>query len=172
MAGNLPDNLEITPDGKALWRGRIWRCALGRGGVLQEKREGDGATPIGSWAMRQLLYRADRQPPPSTRLSLAPIGRDDGWCDAPEDELYNRPVTLPYKASAEHLWRADEVYDLIVPLGYNDRLPKADLGSAIFLHVARPDYAPTAGCVALSQADLLTLLAEADPRSRVVVRGP
>jgi len=100
-----------------------------------------------------------------------PIGQNDGWCDAPGDERYNLPVTLPYEASAEHLWREDEVYDLILPLGYNDCPPKAGLGSAIFLHVARPDYEPTAGCVALSREDLLVLVAEVDPKSLVIVRG-
>src|SRR6185312_8513924 len=98
-----------------------------------------------------------------------PIAPQDGWCDDPADTVYNRPVHLPYRARAERLWREDGIYDLIVPLGYNDAPAVPGLGSAIFLHVARPDFGPTEGCVALARADLLALLADADGRSRVVV---
>lgn len=142
---------------------RTFRCALGRGGVrpAADKREGDGASPLGSWPMRRLLYRADRGGPPTTALPSQLIGPDDGWCDAPGDPAYNRPVRLPYPASAEHLWLEDHVYDLIVVLGHNDDPPAPGMGSAIFLHLARPDYAPTAGCVALARPDLEAVLARA-----------
>jgi L,D-peptidoglycan transpeptidase YkuD (ErfK/YbiS/YcfS/YnhG family) len=146
------------------------RCALGRGGIRRDKREGDGVTPIGSWPMRRLLYRPDRVARPETRLPISAIAEHDGWCDAPDDLNYNEPVLLPYAASAELLWRMDHVYDLIVPLGYNDAPVVAGAGSAIFLHVARPDYRPTEGCVALAVADLLMVLAAADTASRVVIR--
>lgn len=144
---------------------RTFRCALGRGGVrpAADKREGDGASPLGSWPLRRLLYRADRGGPPDTALPAQPIGPDDGWCDAPGDPAYNRPVRLPYPASAEHLWLEDHVYDLIVVLGHNDDPPVSGMGSAIFLHLARPDYAPTAGCVALARPDLEAVLARAAP---------
>jgi L,D-peptidoglycan transpeptidase YkuD (ErfK/YbiS/YcfS/YnhG family) len=165
-------DLVIDAAGAAIWGGRRLRCALGRGGRLVEKREGDGATPIGVWPMRRLLYRADRLPAPATGLPLAAIGRSDGWCDDPGDAAYNRPVALPYPASAERMWRRDRVYDLVVVLGYNDAPVRAGAGSAIFLHLARPDWRPTAGCVALRRADLLAVLTEADPSSRVVVEAP
>jgi L,D-peptidoglycan transpeptidase YkuD (ErfK/YbiS/YcfS/YnhG family) len=165
-------NLLVYAPGWALWDGTRLRCALGRGGIRADKREGDGATPAGSWPVRRLLYRPDRLAAPTTRLAANPIAPQDGWCDDPADPAYNRPVRLPYAASAERLWREDGVYDLIVPLGYNDDPVIPGSGSAIFLHVARPDYAPTEGCVALAQADLLRVLAAADPDSRVVVHGP
>lgn len=165
-------DLLVDACGWALWDGRRLRCALGRGGVRAGKREGDGATPAGSWTMRRLLYRPDRIGAPATRLPMAALAPEDGWCDDPADPLYNRLVRLPYKARAEALWRNDHLYDLIVPLGYNDDPVIAGAGSAIFLHVAGPGYAPTEGCVALAADDLLAVLTAADPRSRVIVNPP
>jgi L,D-peptidoglycan transpeptidase YkuD (ErfK/YbiS/YcfS/YnhG family) len=120
--------------------------------------------------MRRVLWRADRAGAPATRLSAAPLDPDDGWCDAPDDPAYNQPVRLPYPASAERLWREDRIYDVIVILGYNDDPVVPGAGSAIFLHLARPDYAPTRGCVALAPADLIHLLALARPGDAVRVR--
>ena len=162
-------DLLVHADGLALWGKERLRCALGRAGISPQKHEGDGATPQGAFPMRRLLYRADRLSQPATRLPLAAIARGDGWCDDPADPLYNRPVRLPYRARAEALWREESVYDLIVPLGYNDDPVTPGAGSAIFLHVARESYAPTEGCVALAAADLLRVLAEADQNSRVVI---
>jgi L,D-peptidoglycan transpeptidase YkuD (ErfK/YbiS/YcfS/YnhG family) len=162
-------NLLVDPSGIAMWGGLRLRCALGRGGVRRDKREGDGATPAGSWAMRRLLYRADRVALPQSALPASAIGQEDGWCDAPEDRNYNLPIRLPYSASAETLYRRDGVYDLVVPLGYNDAPVAAGAGSAIFLHVAQPDFAPTEGCVALALTDLLTVLRAADTGSQVII---
>jgi L,D-peptidoglycan transpeptidase YkuD (ErfK/YbiS/YcfS/YnhG family) len=151
-------------DGRCeLGDGRLARCALGPAGVVaaSAKREGDGASPAGAWPMRRVLYRPDRRAAPATGLPVSPLSPNDGWCDDPADRAYNRPVALPYPASCERLWRDDGVYDLIVVLGHNDDPPVPGAGSAIFLHVARPDYAPTAGCVALAADDLEALLAAA-----------
>jgi L,D-peptidoglycan transpeptidase YkuD (ErfK/YbiS/YcfS/YnhG family) len=134
-------------------------CALGCGGPVSDKREGDGGTPLGDWPLRQLHYRADRGGAPLTALPSRPIDRLDGWCDDPADLAYNRPVRRPYPASHETLWREDGLYDLVVELGYNDNPVLPGKGSAIFLHIARPDFGPTEGCVALTEADLRRLLA-------------
>src|SRR5688572_16100917 len=142
-------------------------CALGRSGRRVGKREGDGATPIGSFAVREAFYRPDRLARPRTALPLRPIGVRDGWCDDPLDRNYNRRVRHPYPASAERLWRPDHLYDLVVVLGYNDHPRVAGRGSAIFVHVAGPGYAPTAGCIALRLPDLKRLLEEV-PRGAVV----
>ena len=148
------------------------RCALGRSGIIAAKREGDGATPAGAFALRRVFYRPDREPPPQTVLPVRALTHNAGWCDAPADRRYNQLVTLPYPARAETLWREDRLYDLIAVLGYNDAPAIPGRGSAIFLHLARPDYAPTEGCVALDRADWLAVLAVADAASRVVIAAP
>jgi L,D-peptidoglycan transpeptidase YkuD (ErfK/YbiS/YcfS/YnhG family) len=154
--------------------GRRVRCALGPAGVVAaaEKREGDGASPAGIWPIRRVLFRPDRGPAPRTALASAAIAEDDGWCDAPQDPAYNRPVKLPYPASAERMWRDDHLYDLVVILGHNDAPPVPGLGSAIFLHLAKPDYAPTHGCVAVARADLEAFLAVVQPGDAVEIREP
>lgn len=157
---------EASADGVFSGAGISVRCAIGRGGVMaaHHKREGDGASPIGDWTMRRVLYRPDHvSPPPQTALPLAPIAADDGWCDAPDDAMYNRPVKRPYAASHECMWRDDELYDIVVVLGHNDDPIVPGMGSAIFLHIARPDYEPTAGCIALTRADLESVLRVAGP---------
>lgn len=158
------------------WRARfgtnLWRCAVGRGGVRRDKTEGDGATPAGRWPIRRVLYRPDRLDQPVTCFACAPIRPADGWCDDPADGRYNTQIALPTTADHEALWREDEIYDCIAVLGYNDRPPAAGKGSAIFLHVAREDYGPTEGCVALAMDHLLTFLQEAGPGSLVCVETP
>jgi L,D-peptidoglycan transpeptidase YkuD (ErfK/YbiS/YcfS/YnhG family) len=156
----------VVPDAADAARGRIdipalggRPCALGRGGVRRDKREGDGATPLGIWALRRVWYRRDRLgQAPATMLPVRPIGTADGWCDDPSSADYNRPVVLPHAAGHERMWREDGIYDVVVELGYNDDPPVAARGSAIFLHVARPGFAATEGCVALALDDLLALL--------------
>ncbi|MCV0368507.1 L,D-peptidoglycan transpeptidase YkuD, ErfK/YbiS/YcfS/YnhG family [Filomicrobium insigne] len=137
---------------------RQFPCALGRSGLSSIKMEGDGATPIGRWALRRAYYRADRIQRPITGLPLQAIRPTDGWCDAPCDPNYNRPVSHPYRASAERLWRHDHLYDLIIVVGYNDVQRSRRRGSAIFIHVATPDFAPTEGCIALRRNDLIQLV--------------
>jgi L,D-peptidoglycan transpeptidase YkuD (ErfK/YbiS/YcfS/YnhG family) len=132
------------------------------------KREGDGATPIGRFSVRQVMFRSGAKPP-RTVLKRRAIRRNDGWCDSPGDRNYNRPVKLPYAASAEHLWRSDGLYDVVVVLAYNDVPRVRNLGSAIFMHVARPGLAPTQGCVALSERDLRRLIALLPGRCELVV---
>jgi L,D-peptidoglycan transpeptidase YkuD (ErfK/YbiS/YcfS/YnhG family) len=158
-------------DGRFDLAGHWTRCAIGPAGVVvaTAKREGDGASPAGAWPMRRVFYRPDRRPAPQTQLQVVVLTRNDGWCDAPGDAAYNRLVKLPYPASAEQLWREDGVYDLIVELGYNDDPVVPGAGSAIFLHLARPDYSPTQGCVALAAADLEALLKLARPGDVLVI---
>ncbi|MGO9171548.1 MAG: L,D-transpeptidase family protein [Rhodomicrobium sp.] len=134
-------------------------AALGKGGVRALKREGDGATPRGFWPAIRVYYRPDRLRRPAAALPIEPLRESYGWCDAPGDRNYNRRVPLPYGASAERLWRNDRLYDAIVVLSYNARRRIAWRGSAIFVHVARRGFAPTAGCIALKREHLLRLLA-------------
>lgn len=150
-------------DGRFVLNGRVTRCALGKGGVIaaEDKREGDGKSPLGTWAIRRVLFRPDKGEAPQTGLPTKALERDDGWCDAPGDPAYNRAVKLPHPASAEQMWREDDVYDLVCVLAHNDDPPVPGLGSAIFMHLAKPGYTPTEGCVALSREDMLELLAAA-----------
>jgi L,D-peptidoglycan transpeptidase YkuD (ErfK/YbiS/YcfS/YnhG family) len=147
-----------------------WRCAIGHGGLraASEKVEGDGASPIGRWPIREVLYRADLMDAPAPHLPCRAIDKMDGWCDDPSHPDYNRPVTRPFAASHEALWRDDAIYDVVVVLGHNDAPVVAGAGSAIFLHIARPTYSPTEGCAALSREDLLAFLAVAEPSSHLV----
>lgn len=153
----------VGADGMLTAGGLRVRAVLGAGGIRAQKQEGDGATPAGLLPLRRVLYRADRLPRPRASVPVSPLAPHDGWCDDPADTAYNRPVRLPYSARHEALWRADAVYDVIGVLGWNDappvRGPGPAPGSAIFLHLARLDRAPTAGCIALDLADLLALLA-------------
>ncbi len=149
----------VKSDGKLYFKDKEYRCALGRTGVSLDKREGDGATPIGSFSLRRLFYRADKFPQaPLTALPTQALASDDIWSDDSSQADYNTYLKLPYQGSHEKLWRDDDIYNLIVPLGYNDDPVVFGKGSAIFMHLARPDYSPTRGCVALAQADLLEVL--------------
>ncbi|MBO0743227.1 MAG: L,D-transpeptidase family protein [Hyphomicrobiaceae bacterium] len=153
----------LSPCSRAT-RGRLklgnltFPCALGRAGVRVRKREGDGATPAGAWPLLCVFYRADRVLRPRTALPVRPLHLDDGWCDAPSDRNYNRLVKHPYPASAERLWRADGLYDVLVVLDYNTCPRVRGKGSAIFMHAASSDYAPTQGCIAVARGHLGRLL--------------
>jgi len=159
----------VTAAGILEFGGQRMECALGRAGITRDKTEGDGATPAGNFALRRVLFRSDRIGPPDTALPTRPLQPSDGWCDDPRDPAYNQPVTLPYRASAEALWRDDGLYDVIVILGHNDDPPGPGAGSAIFMHVARPTGAPTEGCVALALPDLLAVLGACAPGDRLRV---
>ncbi len=165
-------NFIATGDGWFDLGGRKVRCALGKSGITpaREKREGDLASPAGVWPIRGVWRRPDKGAAPETALPIRDTAPDDGWCDDPHDGDYNRPVKLPHRGSFERLWRDDDLYDLVVELGYNDDPPKPMLGSAIFLHIARDGYAPTEGCVALAKADVEAFLALAKPGDTVEIR--
>jgi L,D-peptidoglycan transpeptidase YkuD (ErfK/YbiS/YcfS/YnhG family) len=155
----LFDFARLHPEGRLRYRGDDFRVACGRGGIRLEKREGDGATPGALLPLRRVLYRADRVARPLAAVPTEPLAATDGWCDDPTHPDYNRQIVLPHQARHEELWRRDALYDVIGVLGWNDAPVVRERGSAIFLHVARPDWAPTEGCVALALADLVRLLA-------------
>ncbi len=143
--------------------------ALGRGGIRANKREGDGGTPRGHFRLVRLWWRADRHPRPPTHLPARRIRPDDGWCEDPADRHYNQPVTVPPGSRADRLARADALYDFIIELDHNTRPRVAGRGSAVFIHAARPGFAPTAGCIALELPALRRLLARLGRHSSLVV---
>lgn len=137
---------------------RAIRVALGRSGIKANKREGDGATPAGRFHPLRLWWRADRVQRPRTALPVRRIGPDLAWCEDPGDRRYNRPFRRSASEPGDRLRRADRLYDLIVEIDHNTRPRIAGRGSAVFIHVARQGFAPTAGCVALARSDLQALL--------------
>lgn len=139
--------------------GLVFSCALGRGGISAEKREGDGATPLGSMRILSGYFRSDHfAGGRKTRLAMAPIGPDLGWCEVPDDRNYNRPVKIPYGASHERMLRADRLYDACLVLDWNISQRRRGRGSAIFFHLARPGFTPTQGCVAVTARTMARLL--------------
>jgi L,D-peptidoglycan transpeptidase YkuD (ErfK/YbiS/YcfS/YnhG family) len=154
----------------AEWGAGRRRCAVGRAGIADKLHEGDGITPVGRWPIRQVLYRADRLEAPRTEFPLRAIEPNDVWCDNPKDPNYNRLIQLAKLDGAEHLWREDHLYDVILVVGFNDAPIVPHKGSAIFVHVARQDYGPTEGCVALARGDLLEALAQMRPQDKLVVQ--
>ena len=140
--------------------------ALGRGGILANKREGDGGTPRGRFRLVRLWWRGDRGTRPATKLPVRRIARHDAWCEDPANRRYNRPIT---SASGDRLWREDALYDLMIEIDHNTRPRISGRGSAVFVHVARPGFAPTAGCVALDKRRLRGLLARLGPRTMMEI---
>ncbi len=155
-----PVEMIVSTDGLLRFDDREFRCAIGKNGVVSAdaKTEGDGKTPAGTWRLRYVMYRSDRRASPHTDLPVTTISFSDGWCDDPTHPDYNRLVRLPFDASHEKLFRDDGLYNLIVVLGHNDDPTVPGKGSAIFMHIARPDYTGTEGCVALGEKDLETIL--------------
>lgn len=143
--------------------------ALGRGGLKANKREGDGGTPLGTFRPLRLWWRKDRHIRPRTALPVRAIGQHDGWCEDPASRHYNQPIRLAAESNADRLMRADHLYDFIVEIDQNTRPRIAGRGSAVFLHLARPGFAPTAGCIAMTRTSMLRLLAQLDRRTRIVV---
>ena len=162
-------NIIVYPSGKLNFGDKEYRCAIGKNGITDDKKEGDWATPIGCFSIREIFYRSDKLEKPNTVFPVRELNEDDGWCDGLEDKKYNQFVKLPYKANHEKLWRDDDLYNIIVVLGYNDDPPVPGKGSAIFMHVARPSYSPTAGCIALNATDLLEIISSVNKETKVCV---
>ena len=142
--------------------------ALGRGGIIADKREGDGGTPKGIFHPRRVWWRADRHPRPKTFLPIRPIGEDDAWCENPASRLYNRPIKLGI-GQGDRLRRDDHLYDFIIEIDHNTAPRIAGRGSAVFLHLARPGFSPTAGCIAMQKSAMLQLLRQIGPQTRIII---
>ncbi len=167
----MNDNIVVNSSGVLRFNNKEYRCALGKGGVRIDKQEGDGATPIGCFPIRKVYYRPDKfERPPKTVFPTQALTKDDGWSDDVNLPEYNTHVKIPYNGSHEKLWRDDNLYDVIVVLGYNDNPTISGKGSAIFMHVAGEGYTPTEGCIALSKEDLLEILEVADKKTQLCTK--
>lgn len=157
---------------KLMAGGKSYDCTLGRSGVTLDKHEGDGATPIGTYPLRKVLYRADRLPLPVTSLPVEPLLPETGWCEDPAHQDYNQQVVLPHDSVVDRMTRDDALYDVVIVVGYNDSPVVAGRGSAIFIHLARPEWTPTAGCVGLKPDDIREILQLLDLESHITILPP
>lgn len=155
--------------GWLVFDGQAIPVALGRGGIVANKREGDGGTPLGTFHPLQLWWRADRWPRPPTYLPVRSIGPRDAWCEDPTSRHYNRHIRIAPDSPADHLRRADHLYDYVIEIDQNTRPRIAGRGSAVFLHLARPAFAPTAGCVGMTRGAMLRLLRRIGPNTKIVI---
>lgn len=163
--------LIASGQGNLLFAGKQYRCAIGKSGMTEDKREGDHASPIGIYPLRRVFYRADRLEKPKTALPVREIRPDEGWCDDPGHPLYNTLVTLPFSASHEKMWREDHLYDLVVVLGHNDNPPVPGKGSAIFFHLAKENFDGTEGCIAVSRDDMVEILSHCDMETMMEIQA-
>ena len=149
--------LHTNKDGQTFLRGKLVTSYIGKGGIVQEKSEGDGATPVGSFRLLQVYYRPDRLSKPETQLPVEIIEPNMGWCDDSSHPLYNQLVYKPFSASHEDLWLGRNVYDIIIVTSHNQDPVIPNAGSAVFIHL-RGDQGYTEGCLALEKDDLLDAL--------------
>jgi L,D-peptidoglycan transpeptidase YkuD (ErfK/YbiS/YcfS/YnhG family) len=180
MASTQTDTIDVSApsgaiEGTLRFGSLEYACMVGRSGIVAPKHEGDGGTPAGLFPLREVRYRPDRLAAPATRLPVRATRKSDGWCDDPNDPGYNRLIALPYNASAEKMWRDDDLYDALAVIGYNDAPPVPRLGSAIFIHVARDigggKLGPTVGCVSLRKDQLLAVLARCTPETMIRIHS-
>ena len=162
-------SINVYADGHLKFDGETYRCALGRGGMLTHKVEGDGATPTGTYPLLRLFWRSDKITSIETLLPHQNLNFDDGWCDDPTHPEYNQLVNLPFSASHERMWRDDDLYDLVIEIGHNNNPVVPGDGSAVFIHIASPGYAATEGCIALAKEDLLMLIQKWTTATKVKV---
>jgi len=150
----------INKSGHLKYKNLKFRCSLGKAGIGKKKREGDNVTPTGTFKIVKIYYRSDRVKKISSKLRLIEITKNMGWCDDPNSKNYNKLINLPSKYSHEKLFKKNNIYNVIVVLNYNMKPVIKNKGSAIFIHIAKKNYRPTQGCIALKKNDLLKLLSK------------
>ena len=162
-------HIKVRKNGYIIFGNCLLKCALGKNGITQYKKEGDMATPAGKFKIIKILYRPDRINSPNSQIPAEKINPNTGWCDDPKDRQYNRRVFLPYEASCESLWRQDSIYDLILVTNYNRNPIRQNKGSAIFIHIEKNNFTPTKGCIALKREALIKLITKIKKQSWLVV---
>tara|TARA_B100001093_G_scaffold197990_2_gene190351 strand:- start:2246 stop:2740 length:495 start_codon:yes stop_codon:yes gene_type:complete len=152
-----------------IFKGKQFKCSIGKSGFSINKKEGDGCTPVGTFYIENVYYRADKIKSLETNINKVKINKIDGWCDDPSQKEYNQLINFPYDFSAEELYREDSLYNIVCVLNYNTNPVKPGIGSAIFIHVAKEGYKPTEGCIALKQEDLIFLLSFIDKKTKIIL---
>ncbi len=148
---------------------KVFRCSIGKNGLTRNKTEGDLCTPIGEFKFERIFYREDKIKEINFLLPSDVISKNDGWCDDPNSKFYNQHIKFPFNESAEQLYRSDDLYDLICVINYNTNPILHGKGSAIFLHIAKPHFESTEGCVAINKEDLITLVQQIDAHSTITI---
>ena len=147
------------------------KCSIGLGGLTKKKLEGDHCTPVGEFKFNKIYYRSDKLGKIDFLIPSAVISSNDGWCDDPTSEFYNQLIKFPFTASAEKLYRNDDLYDIICVIDYNTQPILPGKGSAIFLHVCKNDFTPTEGCVAVEKKVLIEISKQITSESSIIIEG-
>jgi L,D-peptidoglycan transpeptidase YkuD (ErfK/YbiS/YcfS/YnhG family) len=145
------------------------RCSIGKRGITYKKREGDQKTPIGVFKFISIFYRKDRISDLKTLLKKKKIKKNMGWCDDSSSKFYNKLIKFPFVKKAEKMWVKDRIYDVIIVINYNMKPVIKNKGSAIFLHIAKKNYSPTRGCIALNKKDILLLISKIDDKTKLII---
>ena len=145
------------------------RCAIGKRGITSTKREGDQKTPRGTFVFKSIFYRKDKSIKLKSFLKTNVIEKNMGWCDDSSSKYYNKLVKFPFKKSAEKLWLKKGIYDVFIVIDYNLDPVVKNKGSAIFLHIAKKNYLPTKGCVAISKKDILFLISKINKKTKIKI---
>ena len=145
------------------------KCAVGKRGISIKRKEGDGTSPKGKFALKSVLFRQDREPKIKTKLKKIRIEKNMGWCDDPNSKNYNKLIRFPFKYNAEKLHKKNNVYDIIIVIDYNLNPVIKNKGSAIFIHIAKKNYSPTRGCIAVSKKDMKILLENVNRNSKIII---
>ena len=159
----------VVKNGFLICQSQKYRCSIGINGLSENKSEGDGCTPVGTFRINKILYRPDKINDVKFLLDTEIIGKLDGWCDDVNSQFYNQKILFPFESSAEHLYRKDDLYDIVCVIDYNLNPIVKGKGSAIFLHVATDDYSPTQGCVAIKKDELLQIALNLDKETKITI---
>lgn len=161
--------IKVFKSGFLTFNKNKYKCSFGKNGFTKNKKEGDFKTPIGTFKILDCYYRSDRIFRPKTKLNCIKIKNDMGWCDDPLSKQYNKIIKLPFKYTCEELARTDRLYDILLVISYNMKPVKKNLGSAIFIHIAKPRYKPTEGCIGLKKEDLLSLIKQIKRNTKIKI---
>ena len=161
----------VVKNGFLTYENQKCKCSIGYNGLTNNKSEGDGCTPVGTFKINKILYRPDKINNNIFSLDSEIIEESNGWCDDIDSDLYNQKINFPFNQSAECLYRNDDLYDIVCVIDYNLNPIIKGKGSAIFLHVASDDYSPTHGCVAIKKNDLLQIALELEKDSTITINN-
>ena len=152
-----------------LYKGYKLKCCIGKSGIKYLKKEGDLATPKGTFKLGLLYYRKDRNKFIKSKIRKKIIKKNMGWCDDSQSKKYNKEIKFPFKYTAEKLYRKNKIYDILINIKYNSNPIKKKRGSAIFLHLTNKKYKPTKGCVGIVKKDFLKIIPFINKKTKISI---